>query len=74
MKMVCTGCGARCSEYSAGTVNTAPATVDADAAPIPVMIMFSSRLERRRNSRAIPIARIEMGIAASIPCPTFSAE
>ena len=44
------------------------------AAPMPVMITFSSRLERRLYTRARPMARIEMGIAASIPWPTFSAE
>ena len=41
---------------------------------MPVMITFSSREERRGYKRAKPIARMEMGIAASIPWPTLSAE
>jgi len=41
---------------------------------MPVMIMFSSTVERRRYMRARPMARMEMGIAASIPWPTFRAE
>ena len=41
---------------------------------MPVIITFSSSVERRLNMRASPMVRIEMGIAASIPWPTFSAE
>jgi hypothetical protein len=41
---------------------------------MPVMIMFSSSEERRGYRRAKPIARMEMGIAASIPWPTFRVE
>ena len=55
-------------------VKIAPATTLPEAAPIPVMITFSSRLVRRPYIRASPIAKIEIGIAASIPCPTFSPE
>jgi hypothetical protein len=39
-----------------------------------VMITFSSTVERRRYTRARPMARIEIGMAASITCPTFSPE
>ena len=41
---------------------------------MPVTITFSSRLERRAYTRARPIVRIEIGIAASITCPTFRPE
>ena len=39
-----------------------------------VMMTFSSRLDRRGYTRAKPIARIEIGMAASITCPTFKPE
>ena len=52
----------------------APATTLPDAPPMPMMMTFSSRLERRLNMRARPMARIEMGMAASIPWPTLSPE
>src|SRR5208283_4131810 len=74
MKIVCTGCGFNFKMYSAGTVNTAPATTPPATPPNPVMITFSSRLDRRLYNRASPIARIEIGIADSITCPTFSPE
>src|SRR5689334_1999507 len=38
------------------------------------MITFSRRLDRRPYMRARPIARIEIGIAASMTWPTFSPE
>src|ERR1035438_1881189 len=41
---------------------------------MPVMMTFSSTVERCGKTRARPMARIEMGIAASITCPTFSPE
>ncbi len=46
----------------------------AEAPPMPVMITFSSSEERRLYTRARPMARMEMGIAASIPWPTFRVE
>ncbi len=52
----------------------APATTDPETPPMPVMITFSSTLERRRKTRARPMARMEIGIAASITCPTLSPE
>ncbi len=39
-----------------------------------VRMTFSSSVERRRYTRARPIARIEIGIDASITWPTFSPE
>src|SRR5215469_8555159 len=66
-KIVCTGWGSSFRIYSVGSVNTAPDTIDPASPPIPVMITFSSKLERRGNTRADPIARIEIAIAASIP-------
>ncbi len=41
---------------------------------MPVMITFSSSVDRRLYIRASPMARIEIGIADSITCPTFSPE
>ena len=41
---------------------------------MPVMIMFSRTVERRGYMRARPMARMEIGIAASMPWPTFSVE
>ena len=60
--------------YSAGSVKIAPATTAPDAPPMPVMMTFSRSVDRRRYTRARPIARIEIGIAASMTCPTFSPE
>jgi hypothetical protein len=55
-------------------VKIAPATTEPETPPIPVMITFSRRLERRRYTRASPIARIEIGIAASMTWPTLRPE
>ena len=55
-------------------MNTAPATTAPDVPPIPVRMTFSSSVERRRYTRASPIARIEIGMAASITWPTFKPE
>ena len=52
----------------------APATTLPEAAPMPVMMTFSSSEVRRLKMRARPMARMEMGMAASIPWPTFSPE
>src|SRR5271157_4031437 len=74
MKMVSTGCGSSFRMYSAGSVKIAPATTDPARPPIPVMMTFSSTLERRGYARARPMARMEMGIADSMTWPTFSPE
>jgi hypothetical protein len=60
--------------YNAGKVKIAPATTDPATPPIPVMITFSSNEERRRYILANPITKMEIGIADSITCPTFSPE
>jgi hypothetical protein len=65
------GCAA--SMYRAGIVNTAPDTTCDELAPIDWMITFSRMVLLRENSGDRPIARIAIGIAASIPCPTLSA-
>ena len=41
---------------------------------MPVMITFSSSVERRLYARAMPMARMEMGMAASITWPTLRPE
>jgi len=41
---------------------------------MPVMMTFSSTVERRRKRRARPMVRIEIGIADSITCPTLRPE
>ena len=60
--------------YNAGSVKMAPAATEPACPPMPVTITFSSSVERRRYTRASPIVRMEMGMAASITCPTFSPE
>jgi hypothetical protein len=74
MKIVCSGCGESCSEYSAGRVKIAPATTDAETPPIPVMMTFWSSGGSLETTRVRPIARIEIGIAASMTWPTLSPE
>jgi hypothetical protein len=74
MKIDCRGCGFSWRMYSAGSVKMAPATTEPETPPTPVMITFSSRLDRRAYRRASPMARMEMGMAASITWPTFSPE
>ena len=65
--------GSAASMYRAGIVKTAPDTTWDELAPIDWMITFSSRVDRRGKRRDRPMARIEIGIAASMPWPTFSA-
>ncbi len=72
--MVCAGCGLRPSVYSAGSVKMAPATTPPEVPPIPVRMTFSSRVDRRLYARARPMARMEIGMAASITWPTFRPE
>ena len=52
----------------------APATTAPDVPPMLVMITFSSSVDRRAYTRARPMAKIEIGIAASITCPTLRPE
>ncbi len=52
----------------------APAASEPETPPIAVTITFSRRVDRRAYARARPIVRIEIGIAASITCPTFRPE
>ncbi len=51
-------------------VKTAPETTCDEFAPIDWMMTFSSSVLLRAKRGAIPMARIEIGIAASIPWPT----
>ncbi len=62
----------------AGIVNTEPPATIPDVAPIASTLTFSSSVEARaahsRTTRAEkPTARIEIGIADSMPWPSFSA-
>ncbi len=62
----------------AGIVKTDPPAMMPDVAPIASTLMFSVRVEARRFRKRTaktenPTARIEIGIADSIPCPSFSA-
>ena len=62
----------------AGMVKTEPPATIPDVAPIARTLTFSSSVEARRFMNLTaktekPTARIEIGIADSIPCPSFSA-
>lgn len=59
-------------------VKTDPPAMIPEVAPIARTFTFSSRVEARRfmnltASTENPTARIEIGMADSIPCPSFSA-
>ncbi len=80
--MVCNGCGFSWRIQSAGRVKMAPATMPPDTPPMPVMMTFSRSMDRggaperlsAGYTRASPIARIEIGMAASSTCPTLRPE
>src|SRR5262245_10954469 len=74
MEIVWSGWGLNPSEYSAGSVKIAPATTDAEAPPIPVMITFWRSGGSFETTRVRPIARMAIGIAASMTWPTLSPE
>ena len=63
----------RPSTKIAGMVNTDPPTRIPEVAPMARMLTFSSRVDLRASSAENPMARIEMGIADSIPWPSLSA-
>jgi hypothetical protein len=55
-------------------VKIAPATTEADAPPIPVMITFWRSGGSLDTTRVSPIARMAIGIAASMTWPTLRPE
>jgi hypothetical protein len=57
----------------AGMVKTDPPTRMPEVAPMARTLTFSSRVERRASRAEKPIARIEIGIADSMPWPSLSA-
>ena len=64
--------------WIAGIVNTEPAAMIPEVAPMARTFTFSSKLEARDCRSLVastekPTARMEMGMADSIPCPSFSA-
>ena len=61
------------SMYSAGMVNTAPETTCEEFAPTDCTITFSRIVLLRFESCENPMPRMAMGMAASMPWPSFSA-
>ena len=64
--------------WMAGMVKTEPPATIPEVAPMARTFTFSSRLEARPFSTLTarvekPTARIEMGMADSMPCPSFRA-
>ena len=64
--------------WIAGIVKTEPPATMPDVAPIASTLTFSSSVDARRFRNAVakaekPTARIEIGIADSMPWPSFSA-
>jgi len=59
--------------YRAGMVKAAPLTTWLELAPMLWMITFSRIVFLRGKKRESPTARMAMGMAASMPCPSFRA-
>jgi hypothetical protein len=59
----------------AGMTNTEPPTTIPAVAPIVTTLTFSRMVERRFSigSAEKPMARMAIGMADSIPCPSFKA-